>query len=352
MGVLRLWPEVPWPSRGRTIVEARARPGERGDTAAVRWLAQSEQPSVRYYALRDLEGRARDDPELTRARASIAKVGWARDLLATQKPAGFWEPHTPRTVREWVSFLRFPVFHSSIWKGMVLADLGLTSDDRRIRRLVDRIFEFNLALSSPLNLFTEEVCIVGNVARMLVRFGYRDDQRVRKLFDWMVEDQREDGGWNCAAGTPGTLDAWEALAAFAEVPRPERSAAMDRAIARGVEFYLDRRLFREGRRYAPWFRFHYPTHYYYDVLVGLDVLTSLGAAGDRRLRPALEILERKRRADGTWALDRLHPDEVPAVALGRGPRRVRPLTLETPGRRSQWITLTALRVLDRVGRAA
>jgi hypothetical protein len=25
------------------------------------------------------------------------------------------------------------------------------------------------------------------------------DGRVRKLYDWLIEDQREDGGWNCSA---------------------------------------------------------------------------------------------------------------------------------------------------------
>lgn len=316
-----------------------------------RRLAGSAQPAVRYYALTDLLGRPPDDPDVRRARAGLAKVGWAAELLATQAPEGYWEAHEPRTIREWVSFLRFPTFQSSIWRGMVLADLGLTSADPRVRRFVEQVFRHNLALSSPLNLFTEEVCIVGNVARMLTRFGYREDRRVRKLFDWVLEDQREDGGWNCAAGAPGTLDAWEALAALAAVPRRDRSAAMDRAIARGVEFYLDRGLFREGRRYAPWFRFHYPTHYYYDVLVGLDVLTSLGAGADRRLRPALQLLAEKQRRDGTWLLDALHPDEVPRAVLGTGPRRVRPLALETVGRPSEWITLTALRVLERVNSA-
>ncbi len=313
------------------------------DARVIDWLLEEDQPSVRYHALVDLLGRRRDDPDVKAAHARIPRVGWAHDLLRTQKPEGYWEAHAPRTVREWVRFLRFPQFGSSIWKGIVLADLGLTAADPRIRRLADLVFEHKLHLSSEVNLFTEEVCIVGNVAGMMTRFGFGGDRRVRKLFDWMVEDQREDGGWNCAAGEPGTLDGWEALAAFAAVPRAERTAAMGRAIARGAEFYLARRLFREGRRYAPWFRFHYPTHYYYDVLVGLDVLTRLGYGGDRRLGPALRVLRGKRRGDGTWLLDRVHPDQVPETA-----RKLKPLALERAGEPSKWITLTALRVLKRV----
>ena len=60
-------------------------------------------------------------------------------------------------------------------------------------------------------------------------------------------------------------------------------------------------------------RLHYPVHYYYDLLVGLDVLTSLRYGDDRPMRPALDRLENKRTRDGSWNLDALHPDsEAPA----------------------------------------
>jgi hypothetical protein len=316
---------------------------------ALHWLLEADQPAVRYYALTDLLGRPEDDPEVRSARSAIAKRGWAAEILGRQRPPGFWETREPRTVREYMGFLRFPVYRSSLWQGMVLADLGLTRADPRIQRFADQVFRYLLGLSTPMNIYTEEVCIVGNTARMLSRFGYGEDPRVARLHRWMLDDQREDGGWNCAPGAPGTLDAWEALAAFAAVPKAARSAAMDRAIERGAEFYLERGLLREGPRYEPWYRLHYPTHYFYDLLVGLGLLTELGYAGDRRLRPALDLLRAKRRRDGTWLLDRIHPD------VGRGsayrPDRHRPLVVEPAGRPSQWITLTALRVLQRVADA-
>jgi hypothetical protein len=53
-----------------------------------------------------------------------------------------------------------------------------------------------------------------------------------------------------------------------------------------------------------------------DVLVGLDMLTRLGYAGDRRLEPALSLLRKKRQKNGSWLLDRTHPDP-PSYAWGR-----------------------------------
>src|SRR5467141_1794478 len=80
----------------------------------------------------------------------------------------------------------------------------------------------------------------------------------------------------------------------------------------------------------------------------LDLITKLGFADDPRLEPALKILKDKRRADGTWLLDRVHPDLGPGASIHLVVKKVKPLALEVPGKPSKWITLTALRVLKRV----
>ena len=122
---------------------------------------------------------------------------------------------------------------------------------------------------------------------------------------------------------------------------------MNASIEAGAEFYLEMALYRQGRKYEPWFRFHYPTHYYYDLLVGLDIITSLGFAEDKRLRYALNLLNKKKRPDGAWNSDGVHPD------LGSGAnyhlrKSPIPFVLEKPGEPSKWITLKALQILKRV----
>jgi len=329
-------------SENRTITEHPEEP------TVLRWLLEAEQPAVRSAALVDLLGRTESDPEVRSARSALARVGWAHDLLRGQGRRGFWEPREPRNVKEWIDFLYFPVFGATNWKALVLSDLGLDATNPRIKRIANLLFEYKLRLSSPFNFFHEEMCISANTARMLTRFGYADDPRVQRLYQWLIEDQRNDGGWNCSQGTPGTLDVWEPLAAFAALPKSKRSPKMEDAISRGAEFYLERKLFEEGRSYPPWLRLHYPNHYYYDILVGLDVLTQLGYGGDRRLRPALQILSDRRRPDGTWLMDRLHPDIGPKTVIHPSKEKIRPLEIEPAGRPSKWITLKALRVLKRV----
>jgi hypothetical protein len=331
--------------------QSRSLTGHPEDTKVIEWLLGKDQPAARYGTLIGLLDRKETDPEVRSARSRIARVGWAYDQLRRQGPKGFWEAHEPRNVQEWVNFLYFPVFGATNWRALVLSDFGLDSSNPQIKKIADLLFEFKLRLSSPFNFFYEEMCISANTARMLTRFGYSDDPRVRKLYDWLIEDQRKDGGWNCSQGTPGTLDVWEPLAAFAALPKEKRSPKMEDAISRGAEFYLERKLFKEGRPYPPWLRLHYPNHYYYDILVGLDVLTQLGFAGDRRLRPALKILADKRQRDGTWIMDRLHPDIGPNTKIHPDLETIKPLTVEKLGKSSKWITLKALRVLKRVEEA-
>lgn len=316
------------------------------DKKVIDWLLHKEQPAVRYFTLTELLDRRRDDPEVQLARTRIPRVGWASEQLRSQGPKGFWEAHEPKDLKQWIDFLYYPKYKSTNWRALVLSDLGLDSSNPKIRKIANLIFDYKLRLSSPFNFFHEEVCIAGNTARMMTRFGYGDEPKVRRLFDWLIEDQRDDGGWNCSQDTPGTLDCWEALAAFAALPKPKRSSRMENSISKGVEFYLERKLFEEGRRYTPWFRFHYPNHYFYDILVGLDIITQLGYGHDRRLQPALDLLKKKRRRDGTWQIDSLHPDI--GAGIEPGSEKYKPLVIEEPRKPSKWITLKALRVLKRV----
>jgi Prenyltransferase and squalene oxidase repeat len=316
----------------------------------VNWLLEADQPSVRYYTLVDILGRKDDDPDVREARTAIPWKGWAKDILQAQKPEGHWEPKVPSWDKEtldWLEFMYRPFYTASNWRALILSDLGLTSKEPGVKKVAELFFRYKLQLSSPVNIYTEESCRVGNAARMLTRFGYGEDFRVRKLYDWLLEDQREDGGWHCLPGKPGTLDCWEALAALAVLPKQKRTRSIKRSIERGAEFYLERKLFEEGQKYPPWFRFHYPNHYFYDILIGLDLMTKLGYSGDSRLGPALKILKDKRQPDGTWLLDKIHPDHGPGVGSYVNRMKFELIALEQEGAPSKWITLTALRALNR-----
>lgn len=202
------------------------------------------------------------------------------------------------------------------------------------------------------------LCITGNTTRALVKFGYVDHPKVKGAFEWLVKNQAVLGGWSCwNFGRPPyhkrTLDSWEPLSALAVYPRQKWTRSMKLACERGAEFFLERELHKQGARWEQWYRFHYPVHYYYDLLVGLDFMTALGYSGDKRLGYAISLLKEKRRQDGRWNLGANRPEESAALASWRkkhpGSKDMTPFVLEQPGRPSKNITLRAMEVLARLG---
>jgi hypothetical protein len=61
------------------------------------WLLEPDNPSVRYWALRDLLDRPEDAAEMQAARAAVAQSDVVQQLLAAQQPDGYWgdDPRQP-----------------------------------------------------------------------------------------------------------------------------------------------------------------------------------------------------------------------------------------------------------------
>ncbi|MCI4322491.1 MAG: terpene cyclase/mutase family protein [Thermoplasmata archaeon] len=308
------------------------------------WLLEDEQPSVRYLALTGLLGRPESDREVKAAQGAIRDRGWAAEILAERNSAGGWGPD-PNSYR--------PKYVTTHWKMLVLSDLGLTKAEPVIRDCCEAWMATFPATGGGLggaSKRTPHYCLAGNMARALIRFGYEDDVRVRRTLEWLVEVADPRGGWSCF-GSGRNLDSWEGLSAFSVYPRSKWTPSMTRCVERAAEFFLQRELHQQGASYPPWYRFHYPVHYYYDVLVGLDLLTALGYGSDPRLQFALQLLAEKQRADGRWILDAVHPDVEGAMAVWfqKHPKdRPVPFQVEPPGRPSKMVTLTALKVQGRV----
>src|SRR5438093_11303522 len=80
---------------------------------------------------------------------------------------------------------------------LILADLGLTKADPRIKKACDLWIErfsmddggFSMDGSKKGHL-----CVTGNIARALVQFGYADHPAVRGAFELLVKDRDKNRG--------------------------------------------------------------------------------------------------------------------------------------------------------------
>ncbi len=309
----------------------------------VEWLLDPVQPSIRYRTMVELLGRSPSDREVEAARRRIPITGWGADILQGRDEDGWWTSS---------GSLYRPKYVATTWQLIVLSDLGLTRVDPRIAASCELWMRRTAAKGGGVggnSVGTPHHCLAGNMARSLIQFGYVDDPRIVHTMEWLAATADPKGGWSCF-GRGRNLDSWEGLSAFAVYPRDRWTRAMATAVERGVEFYLERELHRQGSRYAPWYRFHYPTHYYYDLLLGLEILGALGHGSDARLRAAIHAVQRRRRPDGRWNLDAVHPDVGPTMERwyrSHPNERPTPLAFEAVGRPSRMITLRALLALRR-----
>ena len=304
--------------------------------SVINWLLDSD-PSIRWQVMRDLTGES--DATVAGERSRVASEGWGARLLDLQGPDGHWggAAFVPRA---WIST------KDTL---QLLRDLGVDPTADRVRRAIGQVRdrctwgpEFG---DSPFFEGEIEPCINGRVLAIGAYFGEASDRLAERL----LEEQLEDGGWNCDAPRShssrrpvstrssfhSTICVLEGLLEYetATGPRPEITAAR----LRGQEYLLERRLFRSrstGQVINPaWTQISFPTRWHYDILWGLDHLRRACVEPDNRIAEAVDLIANKRDRLGRWPLENPHAGTVHFEMEG------------SAGQPSRWTTLRALRVL-------
>jgi len=276
-------------------------------------------PAVRYWTLRDILGEPNDGDEVVRAREQIASWTPVAEYLKEQHSDGYWGDRED---------VYWPKWTATVWPLILLGEIGVPGSHPSIRKGCEYFMQVmdGQDRSWPPPKYSDEdlrgwrlvwePCVTGNMARTLTVFGFSDDRRVREMFDWLIKNQGEDGGWNCetkasrngeAVHHSSFMSTIEPLWAFSALDRQKWPKGARETVERGAEFMLIHRLYKSdktGKVIKPeWTRLHFPMFYQYDILHGLRVLSKLGYGGDERMNDARELLMSKRLADGTWPLE-------------------------------------------------
>jgi hypothetical protein len=309
--------------------------------SVVDWLLDSD-PGIRWQVMQDLM----DEPAqvVTAERARVAGEGWGAQLLALQESDGRWDGgiYRPGWVDESKPF--FDAWTGTHFSLQLLRELGIDPDSPQMRRATTLVRE-NARWDANGALYFDgetEPCINGVALAVGVYFGQDVDGIARRLLD----EQLEDGGWNCMADYGARVSSFhtticvlEGLSAWEQAGGSFDGIASART--RGEEYLLDRGLFRARSTREivdPRFTmFSFPTYWYYDVLRGLEYFRSTGTDPDERCAEALDLVINKRDSEGKWHLENRH----------QGPTHFRMDGSE--GSPSRWNTLRAMRVLAWAG---
>jgi hypothetical protein len=264
--------------------------------AALQLLLDSDEPAIRHAALIELLDRPAADPQARALRAAIA--GGAIVGRLVDGPTEF-HPY-----QKW---------RGAHWRLVSLMDLGVPPDAGRLVDAYERVLAWlgpDHERRVPVIAGRARRCgsQEGNALAVGVHLGLANGPRVRQLAANLVRWQWPDGGWNCDTKPAASHSSFNetcppllGLARFAVATGdPDARAAAERA----AEFLLRHRVVfseRTGQLAHPTLGIlHYPPYWHYDLLAGLRVLAAAGHATDPRARDALDLLESRRRPDGTW----------------------------------------------------
>jgi len=315
------------------------------------WLLEPCDPSVRYWALKDLLDLEENNPDVVAARDAIMESPIVTAILDAMNPEGYWENPDDMYI---------PKYTATTHQLLILAELGARRTPE-IEKAVEHIFRFQRNSGHFLtdmpktergrdSAVKDGCCLDGNILYYLIHFGYLDDPRTQRTLAFQVEyHDDENAGWRCRAYPIDPdrvfpvncyMGAAKVLKALSIIPEEKRSPEVRRVILREVGNIMDNNVYQylrnpDGGRKdkAGWKRFGFPLFYQSDALEVLDTLTRLGVKDDRMLN-TLELVKAVQQADGSWLMKDTFNGKMW-------------VDIEEKNRPSKWVTLRAMRSLKR-----
>jgi hypothetical protein len=320
----------------------------------INWLLEDDNPSVKYYTLVDLLGKTCDDEDVMAAKEQIMKTGAIPKILSKQKLDGYWGIQDDFYVRS--------KYKGTVWNLIILAEMGADGKESSIKKTCEFIFKksqdptcggFSYASTTAGGGAPGKVlpCLTGNMIWSLIRFGYLDDQRVKKGIQWITKYQRFDDGeqnlpknWPykahkaCFSKHSCHMGVVKTLKALAEIPVNKRNPDVNNTINQAVEYLLIHHIYKRSHDFSKkskpgWLRLGFPLMYQTDILEILGILTRLGIK-DERMKDAVDIVVSKQDNQGRWILENTFNGRFIT-------------NIEVKGKPSKWITLNAIRVLKK-----
>lgn len=327
-------------------------------------LLQSSSPSVRYWTLKDIMGKDREDTGIQRALNECEKYPPRLEILRQIGPDGTW-PKAGMSEGDRRQHIRGPDYsvHTTMLKNLLkLLHFVTPPGDERVNLVLDRLLSWQEAdghIIGPMTHGLPQPHYNGYALYLLV--GFMDEEpRAVRLAEWLMSCQRNDGGWNMpyvqdVRYLPEykhlSMDEFTSLMQTDERDRHDPAILQDlpschwttmmvlwglnemiwtrrsKCVERGTDFLLDRFFQRNPHsnfyeNEKNWTAMKYP-HNKCSGLAALDVLIKAGRGpDDPRMEKPIRWLISSRYRDGLWT-----ESNRPHTETG------------------QWITLIALWIL-------
>ena len=296
----------------------------------INWLLQSD-VSIQYQVHRDLLNTDRHD-----LKKRILSEGWGAKLLSYRKDNKHWG----------LGYYQ-PKWTSSHYTLLDIKNLNPVQDHLLVKESIDHILDHDKGEDGGVNpsgtVNQSDVCLNGMVLNFACYFK-SEEEKLKSIVDFILSQQLPDGGFNCRYNRSGarhsslhsSLSLCEGFREYLIYGYSYRKNEIQIAEKKAQEFILLHQLFisdRTGEIIHPAFlKLSYPGRWRYDILRALNYFRSAEYPYETRMKPALDVLIKKRRKNGMWPVQAKHPGKTH-------------FDYEKTGKESKWNTLRALRVL-------
>ena len=264
--------------------------GELTHTIILR-LLQSSEPSIRYKVLTQILRHEEDSTEIRNLQEEIRKSPRVKALLSERNAAGQVPGHP------------YSKWNGAHWVLATLADLGYPPGDESLIPLREQVYAWLLGEGH-----LKGVKIIAGRAR---RCASQEGNALFALLTLRLADERTE------QLVQGLLPL-RGLALHARLTGNELSRE---AAARAGDVFLKRELFKRQSNGSmideEFITLHYPWYWHYDILFALKVMAEAGWLEDERCQAALDLLESKQLADGSFPAEKKYYQNNPKAKTGR-----------------------------------
>lgn len=298
--------------------------------STIEWLLDSDDVSIRYRTLVELIGANKNDEEVQKLKKEIEESPSVRSIIGKMHPDGYWLQKNQQSgilLGQGVEYGSFATTHFCL---SYLAEMGMDRSNSYVELAANRY----LNLQKDDGDWWEHLsCLYAYNIRTFILLGYREDTRLQRVINLMINTARKDGGYLCDLHEKKSLKSRKscirgsakALLAFSEMPEyweNERCLQL-------VDYFLSRYGIYKHNNHDKFVNKDvtnqsFPIIWRTNTWEILYALGKMGYGGDPRLERAWEVI-----ASTKDSLGKVHLDWTPTQCPWKIGKREDP---------NEWIT--------------
>jgi len=271
------------------------------------WLLDDENPSLKYRVLTELLDQTESSQEVKEAKSLIKDSRAVTSIFEKMHPDGYWLQKNPRTKEITGDGVVYGAFATTHFCLSYLSELGLTKDHPMVKKAAERYLNL---MQDDGDWWEHLSCLNGYNIRTFIKLGYKNDKRLQKTINLMLNTSRKDGGYlcdlhersgknkkSCIRGSAKTL------MAFAELPElweHERCKQL-------VDYFLNRNGIFKNKDKTKFVNKDmitnsFPIIWRTGIWEILYALSKMGLGKDKRLNKAWARLDKQENENGKYIL--------------------------------------------------